>query len=194
MMQNGMHLVRDWHLGRMGAGEAHCGLSCRNTFGHHTMHGGNNIRQLAPPPEFHSDAAVPGECAGASEHQVADAGESGEGIAAAAAGYGEAGDFGDAAGHEGGGGVVAEADAGGDAGGDGDDVFERAAEFDANDVGGGIEAEGFGRELVLDAGGDIRIFKGDGNGGGLALRDFKREAGPGERADGKRPGTKGLRD
>ena len=114
-----------------------------------------------------------------------DAGEAGKGFAAAAAGYGEAGDFGDAAGHEGGGGVVAEADAGGDTGGDGDDVLERAAEFDADDVGGGVEAEGLGGELLLDAGGD-RVVEGDGDGGGLALGDFKGEAGAGEGADGER--------
>ena len=81
---------------------------------------------------------------------------------------------------------MAEADAGGDSGGDGDYVFERAAEFDADDIGGGVEAEGLGRELVLDAGGDGRVGEGDGDGGGLALRDFIGEAGAGECADGRR--------
>ena len=127
------------------------------------------------------DGAVAAERAGAGEHQVADAGEAGEGFAAATAGDGEAGDFGNAAGDEGGGGVVAEADSGSDSGGDGDDVFERAAEFDADDIGGGVEAEGLRGELVLDAGGDGGIGEGDGDGGGLALGDFKGEAGAAER-------------
>ena len=126
---------------------------------------------------------------GAGEHQVADAGEAGEGFAARAAGHGEAGDLGDAAGDERGGGVVAEADADGDAGGDGDDVLERAAQLDANDIGGRVEAEGLGGEFLLDERGDLRVAEGDGDGGGLALRHFNGEAGPGERADGEqKPG------
>jgi hypothetical protein len=80
---------------------------------------------------------------------------------------------------------VAEADSGGDSGGDGDDVLERAAEFDADDVGAGVEAEGLGGELLLDAGGDGGVVEGDGDGGGLALGDFKGEAGAAEGADGR---------
>jgi hypothetical protein len=114
---------------------------------------------LRPWPNAFSDGAVAAERAGAGEDEVADTGEAGEGFALAAAGDGEAGDFGDAAGDEGGGGVVAEADAGSDAGGDGDDVLEGSAELDADDVGGGVEAEGFGRELLLNAGGDIGSAK-----------------------------------
>ena len=33
--------------------------------------------------------------------------------------------------------------------------------------------------------GDLRVTKGHGDGGGLALSNFQGEAGPGERADGK---------
>ena len=49
----------------------------------------------------------------------------------------------------------------------------------------GVEAEGLRGELGLDAGGDGRIVKSDGDGGGLALRDFQGEAGAAEGADGK---------
>ena len=49
----------------------------------------------------------------------------------------------------------------------------------------GVEAERFGGELLLDAGGDGGVVEGDGDGGGLALGDFQSEAGAGERADGK---------
>ena len=55
---------------------------------------------------------------------------------------------------------MAEADSGGDAGGNGDDVLECPAELDADDVGGGVEAKGFGRKLLLDAGGDGGIAEG----------------------------------
>ena len=101
--------------------------------------------------ELDADGAVAREGAGAGEDEVADAGEAGEGLAAAAAGDGEAGDLGDAAGDEGGGGVVAEVEAVDDAGGEGDDVLERAAEFDAGDVVVGVEAEGGRGEFALDA-------------------------------------------
>ena len=175
------------------AGEAEGGAGGEDAFSDFAAQAQEDFGEFAALAEFLAYGAVAGERAGAGEDEVACAGEAGEGFAAAAAGNGEAGDFGDAAGHEGGGGVVAEADSGGDAGGDGDDVFERAAEFDANDVGGGVEAEGFGRELVLDAGGDIRIFKGDGNGGGLALGYFKGEAGAGECTDGEGFGKVYLR-
>ena len=43
---------------------------------------------------------------------------------------------------------MAESDSGGDSGGDGDDVLEGSAELDADDICGGVEAEGFRRELV----------------------------------------------
>jgi len=100
-------------------------------------------------------------------------------------------------GDEGGGGVVAEADSGGDSGGDGDHVLEGSAEFDADDVGGGVEAEGCRRELVLNAGGDFRVGKGYGDGGGLGLSHLKGEAGTGEGADGEMQvgiGTRRRRD
>ena len=80
---------------------------------------------------------------------------------------------------------MAEADSGGDAGGNGDDVLECPAELDADDVGGGVEAKGFGRKLLLDAGGDGGIAEGDGNGGGLGLGDFKGKAGSAECTDGE---------
>ncbi len=79
---------------------------------------------------------------------------------------------------------MAEADSGGDAGGDSDDVLEGAAELDAGDVGRGVEAEGLGRELVLNLGGDFGVLEGHGDGGWLALRYFKGEAGAAEGADG----------
>ena len=138
---------------------------------------------LRPWPSCFPDGPVAAERTGAGEHQIAHAGEAGEGFAARAAGHGEARDLGNAAGDEGGGGVVTEAHAGGDPGGDGDDVFERAAELDPDDIGGRVEAERFRGELLLDERGDLRIAEGHGKGSGLALGDFESEAGPGERAD-----------
>ena len=154
------HLLGDGHFDAVLAGEAESGARgaarlqplCRRAQARISG-------SLRPWPSCLADGAVAAERAGAGEHQVADAGEAGEGFAARAAGHGEARDLGDAAGDERGGGVVAEAHAGGDAGGDGDDIFERAAEFDADDVGGRVEAEGFGGEFLLDERGDCGSLK-----------------------------------
>ena len=80
---------------------------------------------------------------------------------------------------------MAQTDADGDASGDGDDILERASEFDADDIGGCVEAEGLGGELLLDEGGDFRVTEGHGEGSGLALCDFQREAGAAKGADGE---------
>ena len=167
-VEDQLHLLGDGHFDVVLAGEAEGGAGGRDAFGDFAAEAGEDFREFAALAQRLSDGAVAAERAGAGEDQVADAGEAGEGFAAASAGYGEAGDLGDAAGDEGGGGVVAEADSGGDSGGDGDDVFEGAAEFDADDVGAGVEAEGFRGELVLDAGGDgpprTKTFAGDPGG------------------------------
>ena len=184
-VEDELHLFGDGHFDVVDAGQAEGGARGEDAFSNFAAEGGEDLREFAALAERLADGAVAAERAGAGEHQVASAGEAGEGFAAAAAGNGEAGDFGDAAGHESGGGVVAEADAGSDAGGDGDDIFECAAELDADDVGGGVEAQRLGGELLLDAGGDGGVVEGDGDGGGLALRDFNGEAGPGECADGE---------
>ena len=111
---------------------------------------------LRPRAELDADGAVAREIAGAGEDEVADAGEAGEGLAAASAGDGEARDLGDAAGDESGGGVVAEVEAVDDAGGEGDDVLERAAELDAGDVVVGVDAQSGRGEVALQDLGDWR--------------------------------------
>ena len=93
----------------MPAGEAESGAGGEDAFSNFAAERGEDLREFAALAQGLPDGAVAAEGAGAGEHQVAHAGEAGEGFAAAAAGDGEAGDFGDAAGHEGGGGVVAEA-------------------------------------------------------------------------------------
>ena len=135
-VEDELHLLGDGHFDRVTAGEAEGGTGGEDAFSYFAAEAGQHFREVAALAERFPDGAVAGERAGAGEHQVADAGEAGEGFAAAAAGHGEASDFRDAAGDEGGGGVVAEADSGGDPGGDGDYIFERSAEFDADDVGG----------------------------------------------------------
>ena len=131
----------------MQAGEAEGSAGGKNAFGYFAAQALKNFWQVAALAQCLTDSPIAAERAGAGEHQVAYAGEAGESFAAASAGYGQTGDLSNASGDESGGGVVAEADSGGDSGSDGDDVLECTAEFDADDVGAGVEAEG----LVDDA-------------------------------------------
>ena len=114
--------------------------------------------------EHAAEAVVAGVFGEAGDDEVADAGEAEEGFGLAAEGDAEAGHFREAAGDEGGEGVVAESEAFGDAGGDGEDVLDGAAEFDAGDVVAGVGAEVGGGEELLECGGD-GVVRGADDGG-----------------------------
>jgi hypothetical protein len=178
-------LLGDGHFYGVKTGETESGAGGLNAFSNFAAQGCEDFREFAALAESFAYGAVAGEGAGAGEDQVADAGEASEGFAAGSAGYGETGDFGDASGDQGGGGVVAEAGAGSYTCGNGDYVFEGTAQLYAGEVGAGVEAEGFGREFVLDVGGLARVGEGYGEGGGLALGDFVGEAGAAQGAYGE---------
>ena len=133
--------------------------------------------------EFDADAAIARQASGAGEHEVAEAGESGHGFGAASAGDDQAGHFGKAAGDEGGDGVVAEAEAVADSGGDGDDVFQRSAEFDADDIAVGVDAKTWVAEFLLHGAQEGGVLRGDGDGGGIAASDFLGEGWAAEGSD-----------
>ena len=121
--------------------EADGGGSGKDSFGDHAVHGSDDLREFFAAAEFDANTAVAGETARAGEDEVAKTGESGHGFGAASAGDDEAGHFGEAPGNEGRCGIVSEAQAVADAGGDGNDIFQRAAEFDADDIVIGVDAE-----------------------------------------------------
>ena len=123
---------------------------------------------------------------GAGEHQIAQAGESCEGFSPAATGDGKPGNFGDAAGDQRGHAVMAQFQAIGCSGGDGDHILQRSAQFDADDVFVGIQAQGGAGEFFLHARGDRRIAGGNGDGCGAACAHFLGEGGSAEDAAGKR--------
>ena len=104
----------------------------------------------------------------------------GKGEGVGAGGEAEAGHFGQATGHEGGLGVVAVTQSVGHAGADGDDVFDGAGEFDADDVVADVGAEGGGAEPLLDVAGNLGRAGGDDGGGGFAGGYFAGEVGSGE--------------
>ena len=53
--------------------------------------------------------------------------------------------------------------------------IERAAEFNANDVAVGIDAEVGVAEFLLDGAQELRVLRSDGDGGGISASDFLSE-------------------
>lgn len=154
---------------------------------------GEDLLECHALAEFDADGAVAAEAAGAGEDEVAHAGQSGEGEGVGAHADGESGDFVESAGDHAGGGVVAEIHAADGAGSDGDDVFDCAANFDADDVVGGVAAESVGAENLLHFDGQAVVVGGDGDGGGFLLGDFAGEARAGEVAEeGVEAGGQGV--
>ncbi len=159
VVEDGVDLLGDGHLDAVAGGEAEGGGGAGYAFGYFAVQALEDVGELAAAAQFDADGAVAGEGAGAGEDKVAEAGEAGEGLAVASAGYGEAGDLGDAAGDDGGSGVMAEVEAVDDAGGEGDDVFEGAAELYAGDVVVGVDAQGGRGEVALDGVGEDVVVR-----------------------------------
>ena len=148
-MQDGMHLLGDGHFDVAGVSQAY-GCSCgEDSFGDHAVHAGDDLGQFLAAAEFDADAAVAREAAGASEDQVAESGESGHGFGAAAAGDDEASHLRKPARDQRGDGIVSQPKAVADSGGDGNDVLERASEFDADYIAIGVDAKAGIAELLL---------------------------------------------
>jgi hypothetical protein len=87
-VKDGIDLFSDRHLNAIARSEAECGGSGANTFSNLAAHASENIVELAAASKFDANGAVARECAGAGEHEVADAGEASECLAAAATGDG----------------------------------------------------------------------------------------------------------
>ena len=68
-----------------------------------------------------------------------------------------------------------------DAGGDGDDVLQRAAQLDAEQVRAGIDAEGGAVKELLHLPGGGRVPAGRHDGRGNVARDLDGEGRPGQR-------------
>src|SRR2546423_6083483 len=77
-----------------------------------------------------AESSVPTVARKASDHQITETTKAGEGVSLSAARDAKPAHLDDGPGHEGGFGVVAEAEAVAHTGSDGDHVFQRAAEFD----------------------------------------------------------------
>src|ERR1700694_236084 len=102
------------------------------------MHSANDVGKFAPSAQFNSDTAVAREVAGAGQHQIPQPGEASHGVQPSTAGHDQPRHFCQAASDQGGNGIVAQAEAIADSRGDGDNIFQRSAEFDADDIVVGI--------------------------------------------------------
>ena len=189
LVENGVYCIDDRgaHAGVAGGVVNRFGIG--DAFGDHG-HGREDGRERRSPAEGLADAVIPAMFAVAGDDEVADAAEPLEGSGGTAHGGAEADHFGQAAGDEGGAGIIAEAEAAGEAAGDGKDVFDGGAPFDADEVIAGIGSEPGQGDEVLEAAGDELIGAADDGGGGLATCDFLGVIGSGE--DGYRLGGHGV--
>ena len=110
------------------------------------------------------------------EHQIAQAAQPGQRLAPAAHRAGEPRDLRQSARDQRRHRVVAEVQRLVDAGGDRDDVLQRRADLDADDVVGSVEPEGRAAKLVLHGAHRVGVGRGRHERRRQMPRDFRREA------------------
>ena len=118
---------------------------------------------------------------GGSNDEVSDAGQARKGVDIAAHGHAQPGDLRNAAGDEGGAGVVAVAQARGDAHAQGDDILHGTAQLHALDIRVGVNAHAGVVEHLLHIPGGLLVRAGRDDGGGQINRHFLRVGGAGKR-------------
>ena len=184
-MQNGVHLLGDRHLDVPGSGQTDSRSGGENPFRNHAVHAGKNFRQLSAATKFYTYAAIAGESAGASQHQVSETGEARHGFRFASAGDDQASHLRQAACDEAGNGVVPQAEPRANSSGDGDCILQRSAKFDADGIFVGINAKAGMAEFLLDGARQFFVVGCEGDGGRVSTRGFERERGAAERANSR---------
>src|SRR5579862_2140083 len=116
-------------------------MRAENTLGDHTVHGRDDIRELASAAELHSHATVARKPSGAGKDEIPYSGKSGHCFLATAAGYDQARDFSQAASDQGCDRVMPESQAVANPSGDCNNVFQRAPEFHASHIGISVDAK-----------------------------------------------------
>ena len=119
----------------------------------------------------------------AGDDQVANPGQAQESHGVGALAHGEAGHLGQRAGDQHALGVLAHAQGDGHAGNDGVDVLQRAAEFDAEAVGAGVDAEGAAMQHRLHTLAEGFVLTGDHGGGQGVFGDLAGQVRPRQHAD-----------
>src|ERR1051326_925239 len=177
--QNRIHLLCYRHINPKLARQID---GCRDRFdpfGHH-RHGGDNICQLSSAGKFDANPAIAAQFTGAREYKVSQSGQPRERTRLAAHRHRQTGNFSQPARDQRRHRIVAQAHALTDSGPDRDDVLERRSDFDAKRIGTGIETEGRTGEGTLDGLRQIRMLRGDYDGGRLTARHLPRKCGTGQ--------------
>lgn len=129
-------------------------------------HAGEDVGERLAEAEAFADSAIAAVAADAGGDQVAQAGESEEGLLVGSERDAEASHLGESARHQRGLGVVAVAESIADAGRDGNDILQRSGQFDAEQVAICVDPEAIGREKLLSVCGKGVVVAGDDDAGG----------------------------
>ena len=173
-----MVLLRQFHSGGQGVDALH----------HHAylLHGLLRAFALA---DQDTGAVVAAVHTGGRHDQVADAGQTRKGVDVAAHGHAQPGDLGNAAGDQGGAGVIAVAKAGGDANAQRDNVLHGTAQFHTLDISVGVHAHTGVAEHLLHYLGSLQIRAGGNDGGRQIQRHLLGVGGAAERHQTHRTGA-----
>ena len=173
-----MVLLRQFHSGGQGVDALH----------HHAdlLHGLLRAFALA---DQDTGAVVAAVHTGGGNDQVADTGQTRKGLDIAAHGHAQPGDLGNAAGDQGGAGVIAVAKAGGDANAQRDNVLHGTAQFHTLDIRVGVHAHTGVAEHLLHHLGSFHIRAGRNDGGGQIQRHLLGVGGAAERHQTHRTGA-----
>ena len=150
--------------------------------------------QRPAPGQLDAEPVVARQRRAAGRDDVADPGQTGERQRVRPGGDPEPGHLGQAAGHQAGLAVVAEAELLGGAGGDREDVLERAAQLDADEVAVDVEPEPAAAEPSLDPLGERLVVGRHDRRGRQAAGDLEGEVRSGQRGDPGRVEPAGLGD
>src|SRR5262249_23788975 len=88
-----LHLFGNWHLDATGVGKPNGGMGGEDSFGDHTMHPGDYLRQLAATPQFNAHTAVARESSSTGKNEITKSCQACHGLLAPTAGYHEASHF-----------------------------------------------------------------------------------------------------
>ena len=173
-----MVLLRQFHSGGQGVDALH----------HHAylLHGLLRAFALA---DQDTGAVVAAVHTGGGNDQIADTGQTRKGLDIAAHGHAQPGDLGNAAGDQGGAGVIAVAKAGGDADTQRDNVLHGAAQFHALDISVGVHAHTGVAEHLLHHLGSLQIRASGNDSGGQIQRHLLGVGGAAERHQTHRAGA-----
>ena len=176
----------------MAARQLQCDAGCRQAFDDAAGFAERLVAAQALRQQ-QAEAAVAGQVAAAGQHDVAQTGQAGDGFGARAQRQRKAQDFAEAACNQRGLRVFAEAQAVRHADGDGDDIFQRAADFNADHIVGCVGAKVAAVKRRGAVARRLPAARGDGDGGRFAGGDLFGKRRPRQHAQ-RQAAAEGLFD